>query len=76
MYAEENSKDGGKAYLSYSSHKSGSAGVLYNAKIGEFLLHIDAYTYKDGMKIDTNGKDGLSYSKQKNSSLSRSGEVT
>lgn len=73
-YAEENSKDGGKAYLSYSSHKSGSAGVLYNAKIGEFLLHIDAYTYKDGMKIDTNGKDGLSYSKQ-NSSLSRSGEA-
>ncbi|HRF56564.1 MAG TPA: TonB-dependent receptor [Campylobacterales bacterium] len=73
-YAEDGSKEGGRAYVLYGSYKNRSAGALYNAKIGDFLFHIDAYTHKDNMKISTNGKDGLSYSKQ-NSSLSRSGEV-
>lgn len=73
-YAEDGSKNGAKAYILYGSHESKSAGVLYNAKIGEFLLHLDAYTYKDDMKLATNGKDALSYN-QINSSLSRDGDA-
>ncbi len=71
-YAEEGSKEGGKACMGVGSQKANFAGAVYNGKLSKWHFHIDAYYYKDAATIDTNGKDALSYSPI-NAAFSRSG---
>lgn len=61
-----------KAYALTGADKTFEAGGVYGLTIDDLKLGVDFYIRQDDFRIDTNGKDALSFSPV-NSALSRSG---